>query len=207
MDRHNPDQSPEDLPLSQRSFRDRATDRMPVLSADSGAPTNETRTLELREERLVAHKQLEEVGEVVVRTEVEQIPGRLEVDAYREQVDIEHEPVNRVVREREDPWEEDDGIVVPVYEEQLVVVKRLVLKEYLRIRRVGTTERQLFEDTIRRDRVIVEDPHGIDRVHEQYPTSETEREVDDDRQVSGHEAADEPVTGSPLQNLVKRVLS
>jgi hypothetical protein len=36
-------------------------------------------TLELREEQLVAHKELQEVGEILVRTPIEEVPGRLEV--------------------------------------------------------------------------------------------------------------------------------
>src|ERR1051325_9193313 len=89
-------------------------------------------TLELREEQLVAHKELHEVGEVLVHTQIEVVPGRLEVDAYREEVEIEHEPVGQAVGERREPWEEEGALIVPVYEEQLVVTKRLILKERLR---------------------------------------------------------------------------
>ena len=46
-------------------------------------------SLELREEHMVAHKETQEVGEIRVHTEVEQLPGRLEVDAYREEVSVE----------------------------------------------------------------------------------------------------------------------
>jgi uncharacterized protein (TIGR02271 family) len=135
-------------------------------------------TLELREEQLVAHKELRELGEVVVHTQVEEVPGRLEVDAYREEVDIEHEPVGQAVSERREPWEEDGTLIVPVYEEQLVVSKRLILKERLRIRRISTTERQLFEDTLRRERLIVEDPSGSGLVHERYPTEDADAETE-----------------------------
>jgi len=130
------------------------------------------RTIELREERLVAHKELRDVGEVEIRTEVEDVPGRLEVEAYREEVEIEHVAVNRVVSERVDPWEENGVLIVPVYEEQLVVTKRLVLREHLRLRRFSTVEHQLFEDVLRRDRVVVQDPNNTGLVHERYPADE-----------------------------------
>ena len=42
-------------------------------------PTDQ-QTLELREERLVARKELRELGDIEVRTEIEEVPGRLEVD-------------------------------------------------------------------------------------------------------------------------------
>ena len=52
---------------------------------------------------------------------------------------------------------------------QLVVVKRLVLKERIKIRRRRTPEVRLFEQTLRRERLEVDDPSGIGAVHERYP--------------------------------------
>jgi uncharacterized protein (TIGR02271 family) len=130
----------------------------------------EERVIELREEQLVADKRLRDIGEVVVRTETDTVPARLEVDAVREEVEVVHEPVGATVSERTDPWEEDGVLVVPLYEEQLVVTRRLVLRERLRVRRVRTTERQLFEDTVRRERLVVDDPQRSGLVREVYPT-------------------------------------
>ena len=130
------------------------------------------RTLELKEEQLVPRKELRDLGQVLVRKEVEDVPRRLEAEAYREEAVIEHVPVGQVVKEQVAPWEEDGVLVVPVYEEQLVLVKRLVMKEQIRIRREGTTEKRLFEDTIRRERLVVEDPNRTGLVREHYPTAE-----------------------------------
>ena len=146
------------------------------------------RLVELREEQLVAHKDLREVGEIRVRTQVEEVPGRLEVEAFREEAEVEHVPIGQVVTERESPWEEEGVLVVPVYEEQVVTVKRLLLREYLRIRRVATTETRLFEDTLRRERLVVEDPQNTGRVHEQAPAREqptTATDEDTQRQEGG----------------------
>jgi len=156
---------------------------------------DKTEKLELREEQLVAHKELRELGEIVVRTEVDDVPGHLEVDAYREEVFVEHEPVGQVVSERDKPWTEDNVLVVPVYEEQLVVTKRLVLRERIRIRRVATTERQLFEDTLRRERLLVEDPSDTGLVHEHYPTERSDEEV-----------AETPRQGGFLESVVRKAL-
>jgi uncharacterized protein (TIGR02271 family) len=152
---------------------------MSDLRAPSGAPRTDggndfqdEQTLELREEQLVAHKELQQAGEITVRTQVDQVPGRLEVDAFSEEVEVKHEPVGQVVGERRQPWEEDGTLVVPVYEEQLVVTKRLVLREHIRIRRVATTQRQLFEDTLLRERLVIDDPQHTGLVHELYPTDE-----------------------------------
>jgi len=152
----------------------------PPASRDQSAGTQNVstmhegeRVIELREEQLVAHKDMREMGQVQLRKYVEEGPGRLEVQAYREEVEIEHVPVGQVVRERVAPWEEGDALIVPVYEEQLVVVKRLFLREQLRIRRVATTELQVFEDTLRRERLEIEDPTASGLVREQFPTDTT----------------------------------
>jgi uncharacterized protein (TIGR02271 family) len=150
--------------------------------------TDQQDTMELREERLVARKELEEAGRVRVQKVVEEVPRRLEVDAYYEEVNVEHVPIGRIVQEQEGPREEDGVYIVPVYEEQLVVVKRLLLKEEIRIRRHGATETRLFEETVRRERLVVDDPDGTGRVREHYATERPEGDVvagdapDDDRE-------------------------
>jgi uncharacterized protein (TIGR02271 family) len=155
----------------------------------------EERVVELREEQLVANKELRDLGEVVVRTQTDTVPARLEVDAMREEVEVVHEPVGETVSERREPWEEDGVLVMPVYEEQLVVTRRLVLRERLRVRRIRTTERQLFEDTVRRERLVIEDPQQTGRVHEIYPTDETNQD-----------AADQDADGNFLTRLFTKAL-
>ena len=149
-------------------------DRFAVGEAGTGA--TEGRTLELREEQLEARKELEETGRIRVHKQVEDVPRRLEVEAYQEEVTVEHVPIGRIVKEREPAREEDDVYIIPIYEEQLVVVKRLVLAEEIRVRRRGATERRLFEDTVRRERLVIEDPDRTGRVRELYATEPPEGE-------------------------------
>jgi uncharacterized protein (TIGR02271 family) len=157
------------------------------------------RTIELREERLVPQRELRTVGEVSIRSEAEEIPGRLEVDAYREEVEIEHVPIGREVNERQGPREEDGVVIVPIYAEELVVVKRLVLREELRIRRIGTTERRLFEDSLRRERLIVDDPANTGLVRERHPSTEGKADGDE-----GDARASE---GGLVDKVMRRVLA
>ena len=140
---------------------------------EGGSPTD-VQTLELREEQLVARSKQRKLGNIKLRTEIENVPGRLELDAYREEVVVVHEPVGEVVSERREPWTEDDVLVMPIYEEQLVVSKRLVLRERVRVWKVATTERQLFDDVLRRERVVIDDPQHTGRVREHYPTEQNE---------------------------------
>jgi len=173
----------------------------PGTHAKLGMDLDAEQTLELREEQLVARKDLRQVGEVRVRTIVEEVPGRLEVEALREEVEIEHVPMGQTVSERTGPWEEDDVLVVPVYEEQLVVVKRLVLKEHLKIRRVSSRQRQLFEDRLRRDRLVVEDPSNTHLVHETYPGHDDDANPDQER-----DDAKPQEEGGLLGQLVRKAL-
>jgi uncharacterized protein (TIGR02271 family) len=143
-------------------------------TAKLGAPFEET--IELLEEELVGEKEMRDVGEIHVRTVLEEVPGRLEVEATREEIQVEHVPVGEQVSERIEPWEEDGALMVPVYEEQLVVTKRLVLKEHLRIRRVAVTETELFEGTLKRERLIIDDPNDTGLVRELYPNEAADRD-------------------------------
>ena len=132
--------------------------------------TDSNDTLQLREEDLVARKELQEAGRISFRKEVQEVPRQLEVEAYHEEVTLERVPIGRVVEEQATAREEDGVYIVPIYEEQLVVVKQLVLKEEIHIRRERTTERRVFEDTVQRERLVVEDPDQTGRVRMRYPT-------------------------------------
>ena len=190
----------------QLSINRAEVDRLMTATGGAGerrVETEETATLQLQEERLVAHKELEEKGRVRIRKEVEEVPRRLEVDAYYEDVDVEHVPIGRIVKEQEAPREEDGVYIVPVYEEQLVVVKRLLLKEEIHIRRRGAKETRLFEDTVRRERIVVEDPDRTKRVREHYATDRPEGEV-----AAGDVPPDEVEREEPglLEKLGRKVL-
>lgn len=122
--------------------------------------------LELRREELVPVRAWHDAGEVRVRTEVAEVPGRLELESVHEEVDVEHVPVGEVVSERVAPWEEGDVLVVPVYAEEQMVSRRLVLAEELHIQRVRRSERRVFEEPLRRERAEVDNPAGARLLHQ-----------------------------------------
>jgi uncharacterized protein (TIGR02271 family) len=164
---------------------------MPASPAPAPA-TDATRRLELREERLEARTSAEETGRVRVRRETESVPRQLDAEAFHEEAVVEHVPVGRIVQEREQAREENGVYVIPIYEEQLVLVKRLVLKEEIRVRRQRVTERRRYEETVRRDRLVVEDPDNTGRVREHFATETPEgTRVAGDRPRSEREAVDE----------------
>ncbi len=76
----------------------------------------------------------------------------------------EEEAVRRVAPAEGDSGEievlPDGSISVPVFEEQLVVEKRLVLRERVIVRKVMVTEERTVEADLRRERVKVETDDG-----------------------------------------------
>lgn len=161
----------------------------------------ERRTLEVREEQLVPRKEWREVGEVRIRKEVEQVAGRMEVDALREEVEIEHVPVGEVVEERRDPWQEEDTLIIPVYEERLVLVKRLVLKEQLRVRRRQTSERHVLEEPLLRERAVIDDGTGKNVVQERTVGDRNAEPPSADETEGSTEERD-----NPLERLARKLL-
>ena len=95
-------------------------------------------------------------GAVRVRIEVDERPERIEGHEYAYTASV-----SRVVREVavddvRAPWKEGDTLVVPVYEERVVVQRQLVLKEEVRIDRHAS--RVPVDETVplRSERAIVE---------------------------------------------------
>jgi hypothetical protein len=81
-----------------------------------------------------------------------------------------------------------------------------VLKERIDVRRVGITERQLFQDTFRRERLVVEDLQHTGLVREQYPTDpapDGKNGMTDENPDAA--ARPDPESGF-LENLVRKAL-
>jgi uncharacterized protein (TIGR02271 family) len=95
-------------------------------------------------------------GAVRVRIEPMEAQTPVQLESLSEEMDIERVAVGREVEARVEPWHEGDVLVVPVYEETVVLQRRIVLKEELRLR--PRLERRAWEETVplRRDRAQVE---------------------------------------------------
>ena len=108
------------------------------------------------EEHAAVRTVVRETGRVVARTVTDSREETVAGAGWRETVDVERVPVGREVDAVEPPREEGGVTVIPVYEEVLVVHKRLVLREEVRL----TTRREPLPGpervTLRRQRVEVE---------------------------------------------------
>ena len=96
--------------------------------------------LPLVEESLAVSKRTVETGTVRVRTVVQEREEIARADLFRHAVSIERVPVNREVDSVPAPWEEGDLLVIPIVEEVVVVEKRLILREEIRVQRKREVE-------------------------------------------------------------------
>lgn len=101
----------------------------------------------LVQEDIVVSKRELETGRVRVRTEVQWHTEHARADLFRDHVEVERVPVGREVDAVPPVREDGDTVVIPVVEEVLVVEKRLVLKEEVRLKRVRTVEQ--FDEPVR----------------------------------------------------------
>jgi uncharacterized protein (TIGR02271 family) len=106
------------------------------------------------EEELAAGTREVEAGAMRVRKRVRTDREHIEVPTRREEVSVERVPVSGEASEAEIG---DDEVVVPVTEEEVVVSKRPVAKEEVRIRKDVVEDTEVVEEDVRREEVEVED--------------------------------------------------
>jgi uncharacterized protein (TIGR02271 family) len=106
------------------------------------------------EEELVAGTREREAGSMRVRKRVRTDRERVEVPVRHEEVSVERVPVSGEATEAQIG---EDEVVVPVTEEEVVVDKRAVAKEEVRVRKDAVHDTEVVEEDVRREEVDVED--------------------------------------------------
>jgi uncharacterized protein (TIGR02271 family) len=117
------------------------------------------------EEELHAGTRQREAGQVNVKKGVRTEREEVRVPKRREEVDIERVPVEGEARGGSGATEADigeDEVVVQVFEEEIVVSKRVVLKEEIRLRKRVAWEEDVVEVDLRKEEVEIEDQTGRD---------------------------------------------
>ena len=106
------------------------------------------------EEELAAGTREREAGQLKVRKRVRTDREHIEVPTRHEEVSVERVPLEGEASEAEIG---DDEVVVPVTEEEVVVGKRPVVKEEVRIRKDVVEDTEVVEEDVRREEIDVED--------------------------------------------------
>jgi uncharacterized protein (TIGR02271 family) len=128
-------------------IEDRDTDR-------SRTPMQQDR-MQLREEELRAATRPVETGRVTLSKDVVEEQRNVDVPVTREEVTIEHRPIERRASDR--PMDNaGQTIEVPVHEERVQVEKQPVVYQEVAVGKRETTETQTVSDTVRREEARVE---------------------------------------------------
>ena len=136
-------------------FRGHAEDDEGVSqSAGSDLEDEDELRVQRTEEELAAGTREREAGQLKVRKRVRTDREQIEVPTRHEEVSVERVPASGEATEAEIG---DDEVVVPVTEEEVVVGKRPVVKEEVRIRKDVVEDTETVEEDVRREEREVED--------------------------------------------------
>lgn len=130
---------------------DRTADRLDTDRVDTDREARVVRS----EEELAVGKRRVQAGEAYLRKRVETEQVRQTVPVTHEEVSVERRPLSADASMHATIT--DDEIRVPLMAEEVVVEKRIVPKEEIVIRKHAVQEEQVIEETVRRERVDVDD--------------------------------------------------
>jgi uncharacterized protein (TIGR02271 family) len=137
----------------------RSTDPAPDVS---GHEEDDVRVRRSEEEIRVQTRE-REAGEIRVRKRVRTERERLSVPTKRVEVTVERVPVEGAVPAGDKGAQiGEEEVVVPVVEEEIVVEKRPVVKEEIRIRKEVVEDVEVVEEDVRREEVEIDDQTGRD---------------------------------------------
>lgn len=141
----------------------RSVDQTLILPTGQTGQNGSTREIEavipIVAETLSVSKKVVETGTVRVTKTVSERSETVDVPLAREEVNVEHVPIERLLEAGEKtPVQRHEGntLVVPLMEEVLVVEKRLFLKEELRITKNRREVHEPQTVTLRREEARIE---------------------------------------------------
>jgi uncharacterized protein (TIGR02271 family) len=108
------------------------------------------------QEDLQVQKQSVETGKVRLTKTVHEEQTTINESVMQERVDVERVPVNRYVDAATEARREGETLIIPVFEEVLVVEKRLLLREEIHVTPRKETKEVSQEVTVRREDITVE---------------------------------------------------
>jgi uncharacterized protein (TIGR02271 family) len=135
-------------------FREHPPSEEGVSGEGSDLDDRDELRVQRTEEELAAGTREVEAGAMRVRKRVRVDRERIEVPTRHEEVSVERVPVSGEATEAQIG---EDEVVVPVTEEEVVVSKRAVAKEEVRIKKDVVEDTEVVEEDVRREEIDVED--------------------------------------------------
>ncbi|MEO8597527.1 MAG: DUF2382 domain-containing protein [Candidatus Solibacter sp.] len=129
------------------------------------------------EEEIDATTRAIKTGAVRVDKHVEKRIRKIETPLLHENVEVRRVPVNRVVDRAPKTQRTGDTVIIPVVEEELVVTKRLVLKEEIHLITHRTRDRAIQEVELNRESAEIRRLDADGRVLETPPKSLVRRRI------------------------------
>ncbi|HUS14744.1 MAG TPA: YsnF/AvaK domain-containing protein [Chloroflexia bacterium] len=132
-------------------------DRPAMATGRTHEMAGDSMTVPIVEETLVPVKQWREAGALEVRKTVRTVTQDLDVPVRYEEASVERVPINRVLADGETLAARQDGdtLIVPVVHEEVIVQKRRVLVEELRITKAVRTTTRHFSEPVRREEIAI----------------------------------------------------
>ena len=134
-------------------YAEQSTQTTGVANPTDMSNEDEVRVQRTEEELRVGTRE-REAGSIRVRKRVRTDHERIEVPTRHEEISVERVPVEGEASEAEIG---EDEVVIPVTEEEVVVHKRPVVKEEVRVRKDVVEDTEVVEEDVRREEVEVED--------------------------------------------------
>lgn len=113
-------------------------------------------TIPVIEEEINIGRRQVKSGIVQITKSVQEHETLIDEPGFRDHVHVERVPINKVLDRPADVRYEGETMIIPVMEEELVIEKRLVLKEEVRITKLHEETRNPQSVTLRREDVKVE---------------------------------------------------
>ena len=116
------------------------------------------------EEEAVIEPDLRDAGQVKLRKRVDEVLAEADIAKKVEDSQVEHRPANAGDSGKVE-YLPDGSISIPIFEEEIVVTKRMVVRERLVIRKEQRIERVVVPVELQRERIEIEaDPAVKDRI-------------------------------------------
>ena len=130
---------------------------------DTSSDAAENIIIPVAEERIVVHKRQVEGATTRIVKRVLEDTQTVDETLLGEEVEIKRVKVDREVEAAEPIRTEGDTTIIPLYEEVIVIEKRLVLAEELHVMKKQTEKHEPLQVTLRREEVSVErlDPEEV----------------------------------------------
>jgi uncharacterized protein (TIGR02271 family) len=132
-----------------------AISKTAATKTDAPVESGEKIVIPVIAEQIAVGKQVVETGKVRISKRISEHEELVDVPLFKEEVRVERVPVNLFVDALPPVRQEGDTMIIPVVEEQIVIQKKLLLVEELRVRKEVVEHHQPQTVNLRKEEVEI----------------------------------------------------